>query len=271
VWSQTFGGAERIDGDATTGSNTTTDRMISEMVGAEYRISRDTAFGFGFGGGTENFSVANGLGSGHYDFGEVGAYGTQKFNSYYVTGGVVVGGGDVKTSRTDPLGAGLQASYNATTLAGRIEFGDQIATPYGLFAPYGALKGTVVSLPSYSEDPASVFALNYASQTMSDGATELGFRISNTFVQSDSNLTLGGQFAWAHDFDPKQSANVSFASLPSSNFTVYGAAAAADSALASLSAKAAFNNGFAVEARVEGQFASNLQSIGGRATISYRW
>ena len=68
VWSQTFGGAERIDGDATTGSNTTTDRMISEMVGAEYRISRDTAFGFGFGGGTENFSVGNGLGSGHYDF-----------------------------------------------------------------------------------------------------------------------------------------------------------------------------------------------------------
>ena len=197
-------------------------------------------------------------------------YGTQKFNSYYVTGEIVGGGGDVKTSRTDPLGAGLQASYNATTLAGRIEFGDQIATPYGLFAPYGALKGTVVSLPSYSENPASVFALNYASQTVSDGATELGFRISNTFVQSDSNLTLGGQFAWAHDFDPKQSANVDCLAAV---VELHGVRRGGGGGLGvgEFDAKAAYNNGFAVEARVEGQFASNLQSIGGRATISYRW
>jgi uncharacterized protein with beta-barrel porin domain len=84
-------------------------------------------------------------------------------------------------------------------------------------------------------------------------------------------ITLGGQLAWVHDFNPNQFANVSFAAFPGSNFTVLSAAPASDSGLASGGVKVTFGNGFAVEGRVEGQFASNFYAVGGRGTVSYSW
>jgi hypothetical protein len=89
VWSQTFGAEVWLGANQSAGTNATTDGSIAEMVGAEYRLSRDTAIGFGFGGGSTNFNVANGLGGGHYDFGQLGAYEVQQFNNVYVSGAVV--------------------------------------------------------------------------------------------------------------------------------------------------------------------------------------
>ena len=272
VWSQTFGAAEWIGGNTTAGTNATTDRSLAEMVGAEYRISRDTAFGFGFGGGSTAFNVANGLGGGHYDFGQLGGYGVHEFNNnVYVSGAVVGGFGNVRTNRTSPGGT-LQASFDANNISGRAEIGDHFKGSWAFLTPYAAVQTTNVWLPAYTETPTSAFALNYASQSVTDTTTELGFRVSQTLApQGASVVTLGGQLAWLHDFNPDQSANVSFASFPGSNFTVLSAAPAANSGFASGGAKVTFGNGFAVEGRVDGQFAANFHAVGGRGTVSYSW
>jgi len=271
VWSQTSGASRQIDGAASVGSNSTTQQAFAETVGAEYRVARETAFGFGFGGGSESFSVANGLGSGHYDFGEIGGYAVHDFKAFYVAGAVSAGSGTVNTSRADPTGALVQGSFEANNIAGRVEIGGKIATGLAVFSPYAAVQATHVALPAYAETSTGAFALNYAAQNVDDATSELGVRLSHDFAQNGATFTLGGQLAWAHDFNPAQFANVSFAALPSSNFTVTAASPAADSALVSLGGKAGFANGFAVEARFEGEFAANVRTYGGRATLSYSW
>ncbi len=270
VWSTTFAGHASNDGNGGDGSNTASGTNWTEVVGVEYRMARDTAVGFGFGGGTTDFSVGAGGGSGHYNFGELAAYATHEFNAFYVTGGVGGGSGEVKTTRTDPLAAPLQGSYTADNFAGRIEFGDKLAVaPAATLTPYGAVQLNYASLPSYSESGVSQFALNYASQDVTDTTAELGFRVKQDFVSNGALITIGGRLAWAYNFNTNETAEASFAALPVSNFEVYGASPSRNSALVDVGGKVVFGNGIAVEARFDGQFGSGTQAYGGRGTVSY--
>jgi len=276
VWAQSYGGSETVDGNGATGSNTITDQAYGMMVGADYRATPDTLFGFGLGGAGTQFGLSNGMGSGRSDLAQAGAYGVHSFGSAYIAAATAYSYQSVTTNRSVTAAAGntLQGKFNANTLAGRVELGERLATPYGAISPYAALQVTSLFLPSYGETSSTgspLFVLDYASQTVTDPRSEIGVRVDKSFALPNAALTLSGRLAWAHDFDTNARATATFQSLPGANFVVNGAAPAADSALVSVGAKAAFANGFALEGRFEGEFAANVRSFGGLGTLSYTW
>jgi uncharacterized protein with beta-barrel porin domain/membrane-associated phospholipid phosphatase len=271
VWSTTSGGYQSLDGNSSNGTNNTTANNWSEIVGAEYRAAPDTSFGIGFGGGSTNYSVG-GLGSGSYNYGILAAYGTRTYGSWYVTGGVAGGTGNVKNTRTDPTGAPLEGSYTPGTAAARLEVGDAFGVaPGATLTPYAAGQFNYAGTPSYSETPASAYALSYTGQDYDDWSAEVGVRAKQDFVQNGALFTIGGAVAYVYNSNPNPSTSASFAALPGSTFTTYGVAASQNSALVQAGAKVALANGWAIEARFDGLFGQNSQSYGGRGTVSYSW
>lgn len=51
VWAAGFGGSQTTDGNSVVGSNTATSSVYGGVVGADYRVSPDTMFGFAMAGG----------------------------------------------------------------------------------------------------------------------------------------------------------------------------------------------------------------------------
>ncbi len=276
VWAGTYGGAGSTAGNGGLGTNTTTSQTYGVMAGADYRLAPDTVLGFGMAGGGTSFGIANSLGGGSSGLFQAGFYGIHNFGTAYVSGAAAYGWQEVTTNRSVTVtgGGNLQAKFDANTIEARAEAGDRYATPYVGVTPYGALQVTSLFLPSYGESAnsgASTFALNYASQTVTDTRTELGARFDKSFDMSNALLTLGGRLAWAHDFEPTAAANATFQSLPGASFTVNGATPSPNSALVTAGAQVKWANGFAIEANFEGDFSSNTKSYGGRGTLRYSW
>lgn len=276
VWGASYGGSASIGGDAAVGSNTIVDQAYGMVVGADYRAAPDTLLGFGFGGGGAHFGLANALGSGRSDLVQAGVYGVRNFGSAYVAAAAAYGFQSVTTNRTVTAssGATLQAKFDANAITARAEAGDRFATPWAGIAPYGAFQITTLFLPSYGETSSvgsDLFALNYSGQTATEARSELGARFDKTFALSDAALTLSGRLAWAHDFEADTSASATFQSLPGASFVVNGAAPAPNSALASAGAQWRWANGVSVEATFEGEFADNVHSYAGHATVRYVW
>jgi uncharacterized protein with beta-barrel porin domain/membrane-associated phospholipid phosphatase len=272
VWAQSYGGSETIGGDGATGANSATDQVYGMMVGADYRAAPDTVLGFGFGGAGTNFGLANAMGSGRSDLGQAGVYGVRNFGSAYIAAAAAFGFQSVTTNRTVTAAPGnsLQAKFNAETLAARAEAGERFVTPYGAVTPYAALQLTGLFLPSYGETSSTgspLFALNYASQTVTDTRFEVGGRINKAFALPDSVLTLSGRLAWAHDFDSNVSATATFQSLPGASFVVDGASPAANSALVSAGAAINWANGVSFDVAFDGEFSANVQSYAGHGTL----
>jgi uncharacterized protein with beta-barrel porin domain/membrane-associated phospholipid phosphatase len=276
VWSEGYGQSQRIGGNVGVGSNALSDQTYGAMVGADYRLGPDTVVGFGFGGAGENFSVANLNGSGSASIGQIGAYGAHSFGGIYVAGAFAYGIESVGDTRTVTAGAGnsLQSNFDVNTIEGRAEIGDRFDFAWASVTPFGAVSDTELWLPSYSETSLSgstLFALNYAAQSVNDAKTQFGFYADKSFALTNSVLTLFGKAAWGHDFNPQQSATASFQSLPGSSFTVYGAAPDKDSAITRAGAEIHWGHGFAASAAFEGEFSGNVHSYGGRGAISYSW
>src|SRR5580704_517334 len=74
VWAAGFGGSQTTDGNAAVGSNSATSRIGGVAVGADYWLSPQTVAGFALAGGSTNFAIANGLGSGRSDLFQAGAF-----------------------------------------------------------------------------------------------------------------------------------------------------------------------------------------------------
>src|SRR5205823_3040647 len=100
VWAAGFGGSQISDGNAALGSNTATSRVFGAAVGADYRFSASTLAGFALAGGGTTFSIANGLGSGHSDLFQAGAYLRHSAGPAYVSAALAYGWQDVTTDRT---------------------------------------------------------------------------------------------------------------------------------------------------------------------------
>ncbi|WP_158813844.1 autotransporter domain-containing protein [Methylocapsa sp. S129] len=276
VWSQAYGGSSTTSGNSGAGSSTTASHAYGIVVGADYQLAPDTVVGFGFGGGGTGFGISNGLGGGNSDLLQAGLYGIHNFGSAYIGAAAAYGWQDVTTNRTVTVGTGgaLQAKFNVNTFEARAEIGDRIPAPVLGFAPYGALQATSLLLPAYSESALSGdngFALNYASQTVTDARTELGARFDKSFDLSESVLTLGARLAWAHDFNPNVSATATLQSLPGASFVVNGATPSPNSVLVSAGMEMKWANGLFVRANFEGDFSNNTRSYGGRGALGAIW
>ncbi len=278
VWGAAYGGGSSTDGNAASGSNTSTARAFGFVAGADYRISPATLAGFALAGGGTNFGV-NGSGSGRSDLFQAGAFVRHNVGAAYVSAALAYGWQDVTTDRS-VTAAGfdqLQAQFNANAWSGRVEGGYRFVTPWmggiGL-TPYAAAQFTTFDLPSYAEQAlsgAGTFALNYAAKDVTDSRSELGVRTDRSFAMQNAILTLRGRFAWAHDFDTDRNIQAVFQTLPGASFVVNGAALARDSALTTASAEMKWLNGISLAATFEGEFSNVTTSYAGKGIVRYTW
>jgi uncharacterized protein with beta-barrel porin domain len=278
VWGAGFGGSQTTDGNATLGSNTATSRIGGVAVGADYRFSPYTLAGFALAGGGTNFSLVNGLGSGHSDLFQAGAFVRHSAGAAYISGALAYGWQDITTDRTVTI-AGidrLTARFNANAFSGRVEGGYRFVVPWmgtGL-TPYAAGQFTTFDLPDYAESVVSgsnTFAVNYASKSVTASRSELGIRTDKSWVMRDAILTLRGRAAWAHDFNPDRSIAATFQTLPGASFVVNGAANARDAALTTASAEMKFVSGISLAASFEGEFSGVTRSYAGKGVARYAW
>ena len=279
AWEAGFGGSQTTDGNTNLGSNAATSRIFGGAVGADYRLAPNTLAGFALAGGGTNFSVANGMGSGHSDLFQAGAFLRQTIGASYLVGALAYGWQDVTTDRTVTI-AGvdrLQARFNANAFSGRIEGGSRFVTPgtmgFGI-TPYAAAQFTTFELPAYAEgvvSGANNFALSYGSKSVTDSRSELGVRSDRSFALTDAILTLRSRLAWAHDFNPDRSIGATFQTLPGASFVVNGAQQARNSALTTAAAEMKWMNGWSVAASFEGEFSEVTRSYAGKGIVRYAW
>ncbi|MET3910821.1 uncharacterized protein with beta-barrel porin domain [Bradyrhizobium sp. S3.3.6] len=275
AWAAGFGGSQTTDGRAALGSNNTTSSVYGTAVGLDYRFSPATVAGFALAGGGTGFGV-NGLGWGHSDLFQAGAFVRHNAGPAYVTAALAYGWQDVTTNRI-VTAAGtdqLRAQFNANAVSGRIEGGYRQAMPWIGLTPYAALQATMFSLPSYSEFAVvgnNAFALNYAAKDVTSTRTELGLRADRSFATAGGVLTLRGRAAWAHDFSPDRTVGAVFQTLPGSAFVVNGAALARDSALTTASVQMYWMNGWSASTTFEGEFSNVTRSYAGKGVVRYTW
>jgi len=277
VWGSAFGGAESVDGNATVGSHTTTSRVFGFAAGVDYPIAPATTLGFALAGGGTNWGLDGGLGGGHSDTFQAGAYGSHRWGAAYVSGALSYNFHDVTTDRNVTV-AGvdrLTASFQAHGLGTRLEGGYRYATPWLGITPYGAVQVQSIFLPGYGETAtagSNQFALAYASQTATATRSELGAWFDkSTLLHNGALLTLYGRAAWAHDFGDTSSASAIFQALPGSNFVVNGAVPARDGALVTAGALYRMLNGWSFQAKFDGEFSSTTNVYSGTGVVKRIW
>ena len=278
VWASPFGGSQSSSGNAVVGSNNTTSGIFGTAVGADYLFTPTTIAGFALAGGGTSFSVANG-GSGRSDLFQGGAYLHHNEGAAYVTAAVAYGWQQIATNRAVTV-AGLdqlRAQFSANAWSGRLEGGYRLVAPwtFGIgITPYVAGQFVTFDLPAYAEQAVvgtNNFALRYATRTVTDARTELGFRADKSWGMEDGMLTLRGRFAWAHDYDPDRAIGATFQTLPGASFVVNGAAQAAESALTTASVEMKWRNGWSAAATFEGEFSAVTSSYAGKGVVRYTW
>ncbi|GMO16565.1 autotransporter outer membrane beta-barrel domain-containing protein [Bradyrhizobium ottawaense] len=276
VWTAGYGGSAEVGGNATVGSQDLTARVWGGAAGADYRLSVDTLVGFALGGGGLNYSLANAMGSGSADLFQAGVYGRHNFGPAYVSAALAYGWRDVTTNRTVAPGGfdQLQGRFKADTFSARFEGGYRFTTPLIGITPYAAAQVTNFNLPNYSEvslNGGGLFALNYASQSLTDTRSELGLRTDKSYAMQNGVLTLRGRAAWAHDYNPGRAVTALFQTLPGTSFLVNGARVDADSALVSASADMKWLSGFSIAGTFDGEFSGNVTSYSGKGVFKYSW
>jgi autotransporter-associated beta strand protein len=277
VWAAGFGGSQTTDGNTVTGANSATSRIFGTAVGADVLLAPNTLAGFALAGGGTNFSISNGVGSGHSDLFQAGAFLRHSVGASYLLGALAYGWQDVTTNRTVTI-AGidqLRARFNANAGSGRIEAGSRFTGDMGFgVTPYAAAQFTAFALPAYAESMlsgANTFALGYASKNVTDSRGELGMRADRSQALADAILTLRGRLAWAYDVNPNRSVGATFQTLPGASFVVNGAQQAHNSALTTASAEMKWINGWSAAATFEGEFSQVTRSYAGKGTVQYAW
>lgn len=276
IWAAGYGGSAQVGGNAAAGSQDLTARIWGAAAGADYRISLDTLVGFSLGGGGLNYSLANAMGAGSADLFQAGIYGRHNFGPAYIAAALAYGWHDVTTNRTVALAGTdqLQGRFKADTFSARFEGGYRFTTPLIGITPYAAAQVTNFNLPNYSEvslNGGGLFALNYASQSLTDTRSELGLRTDKSYAMQNGVLTLRGRAAWAHDYNPSRAVTALFQTLPGTSFVVNGARVDADSALVSASAEMKWLSGFSIAGTFDGEFSGNVTSYSGKGVFKYSW
>ncbi|WP_145984420.1 autotransporter outer membrane beta-barrel domain-containing protein [Bradyrhizobium nitroreducens] len=279
VWASGYGGASTLNGNAASGSSTTTSRIYGTVVGADYRVSPNTLLGFALGGAGYNFALSDSLGSGRADLFQAGLYARHNFGPAYLSAALAYGWQDVTTDRTVTVSGTdkLTANFKASTFSGRLEAGWRFAPiPASSFGvtPYAAVQATTFHLPGYGETAivgSNQFALSYTPQDTTNVRTEFGARTDQRFLVNDGLLTLRGRLAWAHDSNTNRLVSAAFQTLPGAAFTVNGAQPAADAALVGGRAEMKWRNGFSLAGTVEGEFSQSTQTYTGKGTVRYEW
>jgi uncharacterized protein with beta-barrel porin domain len=273
VWAGGYGAAQFNDADAGAGTAATTSRIYGAMAGADYRIAPDTIAGFALGGGATSFN-SFGLGSGSSDLFQAGAFIRQQMGRSYLTASAAYAWQDVTTDRNVAGLDRLQGRFNANSWSGRIEAGHRFGLASVGVTPYAAGQFSIVSLPGYRETALSgpgTFALAYAGKDTTRLRGELGLRADVQLVLAGKPLKLEAGAAWIRNGNTGTSALASFQTLPGASFLVGGTALDRNALRTTASAELRLTDAIVLATSLEGEFAQNGRSLGGKAALRYQW
>jgi T5SS/PEP-CTERM-associated repeat protein len=277
VWGQAYGGYNKTDGNTTAGSHDSTARTYGLATGFDYRVSGDTMVGFALAGAGENWGLSDGLGGGHGDALQLGAYGSKQYGAAYVSGALAYTVHNITTDRTITVAGSdhLTANFAAQSVGGRLETGYRLQTVYAGVTPYAAAQVQDFFTPSYGENAVSgsnVFALSYGARSTVATRTELGAWFDKMMALEQGNaLSLRLRAAWANDHQTNQGIGATFQTLPGASFTVNGAAPATNLALVTAGVEYRLANNVSFGAKFDGELASNSQTYSGTGTVRYVW
>ena len=205
AWGAAFGGAGKLDGDPTVGSNSVTASDYGYAAGMDYHATPNSVYGFALSGGGTNWSVAQNLGSGRSDSFQLGVHDTTHWGPVYLSGALAFANHWFTTNRT-AVGDQLQAKFDGQSYAVRGEAGYRYAVPVtgaiiGV-TPYAALQVQDFHTQGFSETDLTGggFGLSFAAQNATDTRSELGARFDNLQVVDGMPLVLRARLAWAHDW-----------------------------------------------------------------------
>jgi autotransporter-associated beta strand protein len=274
IWGSGFGGYGTAQGNAATGSTTITATDFGTAAGMDYRLSPNAALGFAFAGGTTDWSLAQGLGTGRSEALQAGTYGTIRAGNFYVAAAFAFTNHWMSTDRFALAGDHLTADFDAFDAGNRVEAGYRFGGARFGVTPYAAEQAQMFYQPGYAERDVSAggFALSYNQMDATDLRAEGGARIDgHVYLGGSSWVDVWVRAGYAHDWITDPSLLATFAALPGANFTVTGALPAENSALGSLGAQLHITPQLALLANFDGQFAPGTQSYGGSATLRYTW
>jgi len=275
AWGGAYGGYASASGNVFTGSTNAQTHVGGFSAGLDYHVDANTVLGFGLAGGTGSWGLGQGMGGGHMNDFQAGAYGRHTYGQWYWALAGAFATHDVNTNRNvsiGGLGGAYTASFEAASFGARAEGGRRFDLRAFGITPYAALQSQVFHLPGYSETTTgnTNFLLSFASKSVTDTRTEIGswfdYRLTGV-----SPVTLFSRVAWAHDFNTDRAATATFQSLPGASFIVNGASPARDTALTSIGARMDLGRGWTLVSQLDGEEGRSWHSISGNATVRKAW
>ncbi len=161
---------------------------LAAAAGADYRFSPFTPRRVRAGGRRHQFfGLANGLGGGHSDLFQAGAFVRHTVGPAYISAAMAYGWQHVTTDRTvaSPASTSCARASTSNALTERLEGGYRFPTAWMGITPYAAGQFTTIRLPAYAEQVVgggNAFALSYAAKDVTVSRSELGLRSDKSFA-----------------------------------------------------------------------------------------
>jgi autotransporter-associated beta strand protein len=273
-WLAGFGGYGWLNGQANTGSSAVQTSTQGLAAGGDWTFDQGMV-GFAVTGGSANWFLGNGLGTGRGNMFQAGVYGRTMLGPVYLAAAGAWGQFGVNTQRPVPyLADWLTANYTATTWSGRAETGHRIAFGEHGVTPFLAWQGQVLNTPGFCEtsQQGSGTALCFGGGSASSQRSEVGLE-GDTELGSvlGARTRLVARLAWAHEYQTTGSASAWFQSLPGSSFVVSGAPLPSDMGIVRVMSTVELNPTWSLRFQADAEFADRYGSIGGTVRIAGRF
>ncbi len=277
MWQSLYAGHASLAGDTKLGTQNVSAGVVGTMLGADTLLQSNTLLGASAGVSHQTFSAGSGRGDSEDVM--LTLYARQNFlTSAYAWGTFGYGWHRVGTDRSVTLlGTDvLKARYQAHDFGGRIEAGYGFAVEnLGTISPYTAFVGDSYYWPAYSEFAASgsaLYAVSYASNTISITHTELGLRYGGVLASNpDHTIWIDALAAWEHELDDNPYVHAAFQTAPNSIFTLYGTRPARETALLGFGSRIQLDQSTTAGLRTDARVGVGTTIFSGTADITIRW
>jgi outer membrane autotransporter protein len=282
AWFTGFAGTRSQDGDATVvGNAKSTQSGGGGVAGASYAASPNTTLGFAVGVTGARVSVEDRATTGNLTAGHLGIYATQRSGPYYMTASLSYARIGNNFRRT-VAGIGptefTTGGFDSDLVTSRMEVGWRHAWKNYTVMPFAAFQASQLWQRGYSESSVQaggnpgILGLDVASQSITSLPLTLGAQIDGDFrLASGKAVSPFLRAGWQHEFKPDTRFAASFASLPSTGFTVNGASRAADALMLRSGARVALGPDTALVATIDGEFSGRTASYGGTGSLRMAW
>ena len=242
--------------------------------GADYQVNPSLLVGFGLGGSTSSFDVAQSFTSGRLDGAHAGVYAAGKFSDFYTTAALTYAHFENTTNRmvtdvgpiaseqgrfgSDQAGGSFEAGY-------RKDMGQYAITPFASIAYFDTFQN------GYSETGANadLYGLTFGAHNASSVPVTIGAQIDGRFdIGNGWLLEPFLRAAYDHQTIRQRQIDASFTNIPLSFFTANGIVADEDVADLKLGARLIVSPRTSLYANLEGVASSRTRGYAAMFGIS---